>query len=146
MVLQFSIMLSCIKKGKKLMQIWIKGKTCINNHSSSKLLIHLVLPWKNWWKNCLPSTRLWSLTSTSKLYHSNDLFQLCVRWIDYFYYWFLTRQLANQTTVEPSKKIPLKYGKKVQLHLLKFLMPWHIELNNIFRLVLHVEPTRRVKP
>ena len=21
-----------------------------------------------------------------KLYHSNDLFQLCVRWIDYFYY------------------------------------------------------------
>ena len=128
------------------MQIWIKGKTCTNKHSSSKLLIHLVLPGKNWSKNSLPSTRLWSLTSTSKLYHSNDLFQLCVRWIDYFYYWFLTRQLANQTTVEPSKKMPLKYGKKVQLHLLKFLMPWHIELNTIFRLVLHVKPTRMVKP
>ena len=128
------------------MQIWIKCKACINNHSSSKLLrIQLVLPGKKWWKNSLPSTRLWSLTSTSKLYHSNDLFQLCVRWIDYFYHWFLTRQLANQTTVELSKKMPLKYGKNVQLHLLRFLMPWHTELSNTFRLVLHVEPTRRVK-
>ena len=95
------------------MQIWIKGKACINNHSSFKLLrIQLVLPGKNWWKNSLTSTRLWSLTSTSKRYHSNDLFQLCLRWIDYFYYWFLTRQLANQTTVEPSQNMPLKYGKK----------------------------------